>query len=56
MLTVAEVDEALGHASRVPRSARTPQYHEFVDRLLDLRALIVDFDDTVGIIVAGAFA
>jgi hypothetical protein len=56
MLTVAEVDEALGHASRVPASARTPQYHDFVDRLLDIRALLEERDAMFETIVAEAFA
>jgi hypothetical protein len=56
MLTVAEVDEALGHASRVPASARTPHYHAFVDRLLDIRGLLIDRDAMLATIVSEAFA
>jgi len=56
MLTVAEVDEALGHACRVPWSARTPQYFDFVDRLLDIRALLEERDKMFTTIVAEAFA
>jgi len=56
MLTVAEVDEALGHASRVPTSARTPHYHDFVDRLLDIRALLEERDAMFTTIVTEAFA
>ena len=56
MLTVAEVDEALGHASRVPATARTPHYHAFVDRLLDIRALLEERDAMFSAIVAEAFA
>ena len=56
MLTVDEVDEALGHASRVPWSARTPPYYEFVDRLLDIRALLVDRDEMFGDILREVFA
>ena len=56
MLTVAEVDEALGHASRVPASARTPHYHAFVDRLLDIRALLEERDAMFSVIVTEAFA
>jgi len=55
MLTVAEVDEALGHASRVPWSARNPQYFDFVDRLLDIRALLEERDAMFTTIVAEAF-
>jgi len=56
MLIVAEVDEALGHASRVPASARTTQYHDFVDRLLDIRALLEERDAMFSTIIAEAFA
>jgi hypothetical protein len=56
MLTVAEVDEALGHASRVPWSARNPQYFDFVDRLLDIRSLLEERDAMLTTIVAEAFA
>ena len=36
--TVAEIDEALGHARRLPHDERGPAWFAFVDRLLEMRA------------------
>jgi hypothetical protein len=36
--TVAEIDEALGYARRVPTTERGPGWYAFVDRLLEMRA------------------
>ncbi len=36
--TVAEIDEALGYARRLPAAERGPGWYAFVDRLLEMRA------------------
>ena len=36
-ITLADVDEALSHANRVPIDERGPLWQAFVDRLLDDR-------------------
>lgn len=36
--TIAEIDEALTYARRVPQDQRGPGWYAFVDRLLEMRA------------------
>ena len=36
-ITLADVDEALAHANRIPLDDRGPLWQAFVDRLLDDR-------------------
>lgn len=42
MPTLAEVDEALAHAQRVPIENRGAAWYAYVDRLLEQRAQAVD--------------
>ena len=42
MPTLAEIDEALGHTSKVPLDARGAGWEAWVDALLDQRRAVVD--------------
>ena len=40
MLTLADVDEALAHASRVPEDRRGAPWYAYTDHLLEMRAML----------------